>query len=336
MHSPLSPSLPQLTRRSALARALLLAPLAATTAGAWAAGAYPEERPIRMVVPWAPGGATDAIARLIAVPLGQALGQSVIVDNKPGAGGNIGTAQFVREKPDGYALIMATSSTHAVNPHLYARLPFDAAKDFTPVAFVASVPNVLVVRAASPYKTLADLLAAARAQPGKLSYGSAGNGSSQHLAGSMFARAAGLQLSHIPYKGSGPAASDLMAGHLDMMLDTGSLPHIQGGMLRALAVASPTRLPALPLVPTFAEAGLPGVQASAWYGVMAPAGLPQDIALRLNHEINRIVQQPAVARQLQELGAEARPGNPAQFQAFAANEARRYQAIVKESGASVD
>jgi len=326
--------LPLLSRRSALACALLAALAPALPAHA---ADYPSERPIRLVVPWAPGGATDAIARVLAVPLGQALGQSVIVDNRPGAGGNIGTGQFVREKADGYTLIMATSSTNAVNPHLYSKLPFDPAKDFTPVAFVASVPNVLVVRSASPYKTLAELLAAARAQPGKLSYGSAGNGSSQHLAGSMLVRATQLQMTHVPYKGSGPAASDLMAGHLDMMLDTGSLPHVQGGTLRALAVASKKRMAALPEVPTFEEAGVPGgIQASAWYGVMAPAGLPKDITQRLNREINKILQQPAVARHLQEFGAETNPGTPEQFQAFAASEVARYQAIVKDSGAKLE
>jgi len=317
-----------------LARACLAA--AGAVAGTVASAQSWPQQPIRLVVPWSPGGATDVIARTLAVPLAQSLGQPVVVDNRPGAGGNIGTAQAAREKPDGYTLIMVTSSTHAANPHLYAKLPFDPAKDFAPVAFVASVPNVLVVPAASPFKTVRDLLERARRQPGKVSYGSAGTGSSQHLAGSMFEHAAAIDLLHVPYKGSGPAATDLMAGHIDLMLDTGSLPHVQAGTLRALAVASKARLPMLPAVPTFAEAGVSGMEASAWYGVMAPAGLPKDVAARLNGEIDKLLRNPAVVKRLQEFGAEVGGGTPDDFGRFAASELKRYAEIVRRTGARLE
>ncbi|QIL80722.1 tripartite tricarboxylate transporter substrate binding protein [Diaphorobacter sp. HDW4A] len=324
------------SRRSLLA--LSSAPL---IAGALAfapqaqAGDYPD-KPIRLVVPWAPGGATDVIARVIGQRIGQELGQSVVVDNKPGAGGNIGTALFVREKADGYTLLMGTSSTNAVNPSLYARLPFDAKKDFAPVAFIATVPNILVVPASSSFKTYADVLKAAKEKPGKLTYGSAGNGSSQHLAGSMLMKATGLKMVHVPYKGSGPAASDLIAGHLDLMIDTGSMPHIKSGNLHALGVASQKRIPALPDVPTFAELGVPNFNASAWYGIMAPAGTPEPIITKLNVTINKILKEPAIIKRLHDFGAVVEGGSAPQFKDFALSEIDRYAKIVKESGATVE
>ncbi len=325
-----------LTRRAALALSMapVLGAALAFTPLAHAAD-YPE-KPIKLVVPWAPGGATDVIARVIGQRIGQELGQSVVVDNKPGAGGNIGTATFVREKADGYTLLMGTSSTNAVNPSLYSRLPFDAKKDFAPITLIATVPNILVVPAASPYKSLNDLLKAAKEQPGKLTYGSAGNGSSQHLAGSMLMKATGLKLIHVPYKGSGPAASDLMAGHLNVMLDTGSMPHIKSGTLRALAVASQKRLPALPDVPTFAELGIPNFNASAWYGIMAPAGTPEPIVDELNVTINKILKEPEVIKRLHDFGAVVEGGTPQEFKAFAVSEIDRYNKIVKDSGATIE
>jgi tripartite-type tricarboxylate transporter receptor subunit TctC len=296
---------------------------------------YPNQV-IRLIVPWPPGGATDAIGRLIAQSLTDRLGQMVIVENKPGAGGNIGTEQFVRTKPDGYTLLMATSSTNAANPHLYSRLGFNPAKDFAPVAFVASVPNILVVPANSPFTTAKELLASAKAKPGALNYASAGVGSSQHLAGAMLKSTGKIDILHVPYKGSGPAAADLIAGHVDMMLDTGSMSHIRGQKLRPLAVASKARLPMLPNVPTFDEVGVRGMYASAWYGVMALAGTPQPIIDRLNAEINKAVQEPKTKKMLLDLGAEIGTGTARQFADFVNTEITRYGDIVKMSGAKLE
>ena len=317
-------------------RALILAAFAAGVAPAVHAQTYPD-RPIKLVVPWPPGGATDSLGRLLAQRLSERLGQTVIVDNKPGAGGNIGTASFVREKADGYTLLMATSSTNAANPHLYSRLGFDAAKDFAPVAFVAEIPNILEVPKQSPFHSVADVIAAAKAEPGKLNYGSGGVGSSQHLAGSMFKHLKGADVMHIPYKGSGPAVSDLLAGQVDMMLDTGSLAQVQAGALRALAVASHQRLPALPNVPTFEEAGVPKMYASAWYGIVAPAGTPPDVVQRLNKEVNAVVASPDVKQRMENMGALVPAGqSPEEFGAFIQSEIKRYAEIVKISGAKME
>ena len=289
------------------------------------------------MVPWPPGGATDALGRMLAQRLTERLGQTVIVDNKAGAGGNIGTAAFVREKADGYTLLMATSSTNAANPHLYSRLGFDPAKDFAPVAFVAEIPNILEVPKQSNFRSLADLLAAAKAEPGKLNYGSGGVGSSQHLAGSMFKHLTGADVLHIPYKGSGPAVSDLMAGQVDMMLDTGSLSQVQAGALRALAVASASGCRPCPTCLTFAEAGVPGMYASAWYGIVAPAGTPEDVVRRLNQEVNAVVADPAMKQRMEGMGAIVPAGHDAgSVQHLHPVEINRYADIVKLSGAKME
>lgn len=299
----------------------------------WTASAqsYPD-KPIKLMVPWAPGGATDQIGRILAQGLSQSLGVPVVVENKGGAGGNIGTQAFVKEKADGYTLLLATSSTNAAGPHLYAKQGFDPAKDFTPVVLLCAIPNVMVVPPKSPWQTLKDIVDASRSNPGKFTYGSAGIGGSQHLAGAQFRTVAGLDIRHVPYKGSGPAAQDLMAGHLDMMIDTGSLGSIRGGLLRAVAVASEKRLAVLPNVPTFKEAGVPMV-ASAWYGLMLPAHAPADVVNRLNKEFNQLLQNTEIRSKLQDMGAEVAGGSAADFAKFALSEIKRYKGIVRDSGA---
>ena len=313
---------------AAAVTSLSLAPSLAT------AQSYPD-KPIRLVVPWPAGGATDQVARILSQPLSQALGVSVIVDNKGGAGGNIGTQAFVREKADGYTLILATSSTNAAGPHLFAKQGFDPIKDFTPVVLLCSIPNVMVVPAKSPWKNIKDILTAAKQKPSTYTYGSAGIGSSQHLAGAQFKSATGLDITHVPYKGSGPAAADLLAGHIDMMIDTGSIGNIKGGLLRPLAVASKTRLPALPDVPTFAEAGTP-MLASAWYGIMLPANAPAEVVARLNKELNTLLQNPDIRTRLQAIGAEVGGGSAESFTKFSVAEIKRYEQIVKQSGAPME
>ena len=311
--------------------AALVALTLASSAGTVMAQTYPDKA-IRLMVPWPAGGATDQLARILAQPLSQAMGVAVVVENRGGAGGNIGTQAFVREKADGYSIILATSSTNAAGPHLFAKQGFDPAKDFTPVVLLCSIPNVMVVPAKSPWRSIKDILAAAKQNPGKFTYGSAGIGSSQHLAGAQFKTAAGIDINHIPYKGSGPAASDLMAGHIDMMIDTGSLGSIKGGMLRALAVASKTRIPALPDVPTFAEAGTPMI-ASAWYGMMLPAGAAPGVVARLNKEFNTLLQNPDIRARLHSIGAEIEGGTAESFTRFSISEIKRYEQIVQQSGA---
>lgn len=313
-----------------------LAGAAAVAAGLLAAGpasaqAYPD-KPIRFIVPWPAGGATDQVARILSLPLSQALGVPVVVDNRAGAGGNIGTQVVAREKPDGYTMVLATSSTNAAGPHLYAKQGFDPAKDFTAVVQLCSIPNMMVVPAKSPWGSLRDVVDAARKSPGKYTYGSAGIGGSQHLAGAQFKTSANIDIRHVPYKGSGPAAQDLIAGHIDMMLDTGSLGSIRGGLLRPLAVASAKRLAVLPDVPTFAEAGTP-MLASAWYGIMLPAGAPAAIVARLNKEFNAILQKPEIRNKLQDMGAEIHGGSAEDFTRFSLAEIKRYEGIVRTSGA---
>lgn len=301
--------------------------LAATSSFA----AWPDGKTVKILVPWPAGGATDQIGRMLAEPLAKALGTTVIVDNKGGAGGIIGTQLFVREK-DVHTILLATSSTNAAAPHLYSKLGYDAVADFTPVVALAEIPNVMVVPAKSPFNTLADIVKAAKAAPGKYTYGSAGIGGSQHLAGAQFKTAAGIDIRHVPYKGSGPAAQDLIAGHIDMMIDTGSLGSIRGGLLKPLAVASAKRLPALPNVPTFAEAGTP-MLASAWYGLMLPAQAPADVVKRLNTEVNRILKSPEIHDKLVGMGAIPMGGTAEEFAKFSASEVKRYEGIVRDSGA---
>ena len=327
-------------KRTFLARSLAVATAGATLglAGVTAhAQAYPNQ-PVRMIVPFPPGGLTDAIARLVAQALGERLGQSVIVDNRAGASGNIGTALFARSKPDGYTLLLGSSTPNAANPNLYTQLGFDPHKDFAPIGLIASAPNVLLVPANSPYQTAAQLIAAAKAAPGKLTYGSAGSASSGHLAGATLSRVYGIDLLHIPYKGAGPALTDLMGGQqITMMLDPSALPHIRGGKLRALAVPSDKRLPALPDVPTFDEATAEkGMRASAWYGLMAPAGTPREIVVRLHAELTKVLADPDIRNKFVNYGADIGSGSSEDFGRFMESEITRYGEIIKFSGAKVE
>ena len=313
----------------------LAAALALGAHGLAQAQSFPT-KPIKIVVPWAPGGATDVIARVLGQKLGERLGQPVIVENKAGAGGNIGTAAFIREAADGHTLLMGTSSTNAINPSLYKDLPFDPVKDFTPIMLVATVPNVLVVPAQSKFNSVDELVKAAKAEPGKISYGSGGNGSSQHIAAAIFTKVSGSNLMHVPYKGSGPAAADLMAGHIALMFDTGSVGHIKGQKLKALAVASSQRVPALPDVKTFEDLGYKGVQAAAWYGFYAPAKTPANVADRLNKELNAVLQDAEVKKRLNDYGAIVNGGAREEFARFTSAEIERYRKIIQDAKIAIE
>ncbi len=323
-----------ITRRNTL---LLLAALAFSVPPASYANTEYPDKPIRLLVPWAPGGATDVIARLIGKQLTERLGQPVIIENKAGAGGNIGTSFFVREKADGYTLLMTTSSTHGINPHLYSKPGYDVNKDFANVAFVGSIPNVLEAPAKSQFETAQQLLEYARSNPGKLNYGSAGIGSSQHLAAAQLIHSAGIDITHIPYKGSGPAVADLLGSNLDFMLDTGSLNQVKGGALKALAVASKERLNGLPEVPTFDEIGLKGMYAAAWYGVATHADVPREIVEKLNQEINAVLKQPDLISRLEGMGVQVGPlRSPKELDAFVEAEGVRFKQLVELSGAKME
>jgi tripartite-type tricarboxylate transporter receptor subunit TctC len=299
--------------------------------------AYPT-KPIRLIVPFPPGGATDIIARAVAQKLSETWGQSIIVDNRPGAGGNIGTELVAKAAPDGYTLEMGTVGTHAINASLYAKIPFDNVKDFAPIILVAGVPNVLEVTPSLPVNSVQELIAYAKANPGKLNFASSGNGTSIHLSGELFKVMTGVQMTHVPYKGSAPALQDLIAGQVQLMFDNlpPSLPQIKAGKLRALAVTSATRAPALPDVPTVAESGLPGFEASSWFGLLAPAGTPPAIIAKINTEVATWLASPEGKEKLASIGANAAGGSPEDFARHIHAETTKWAKVVKESGAKVD
>ncbi len=298
---------------------------------------YPS-RPIRLVVPFPPGGTTDILARAVAQKLTEAWHQQVIVDNRPGAGGNIGSDLVAKAPPDGYTLEMGTVGTHAINPSLYARMPYDAQKDFTPVILVAGVPNVLEVNPSLPVHTVQELIAYAKANPGKLNFASSGNGTSIHLSGELFKAMTGVQMTHVPYKGSAPALADLAGGQVQLMFDNlpSSLGLIKGGKLRAIAVTSTTRSSALPDIPTIAESGLPGYEASSWFGVLAPAHTPPAIIDKLNAAIGAWLASPEAKEKLASQGAVAAGGTPRAFADYIAAETVKWAKVVKASGAHID
>lgn len=295
-------------------------------------------KPIRWIVPFPPGGAMDAIARTLGDKAGKTLKQSFVIENKPGAGGNIG-ADFVAKQPaDGYTM-MITSIGMATNKPLYGKLPYDPVKDFAPVSLLAVVPNVLVTNATQPnVKTVSDLIAAARKEPGKLTYASAGNGTSIHLAGELFTSLAKVEMLHIPYKGSGPAVSDLLGGQVNYMFDsiTSARPHIASGKLRALAVTTAKRSTSLPNVPTISEAGLPGYEVSPWFAVFMPAGTPKPIIDKLHTALMDAMKQPDVRARFESIGAETVGSTPEELSAHLARESDRWTKLINERGIKIE
>ncbi|HKC44636.1 MAG TPA: tripartite tricarboxylate transporter substrate binding protein [Burkholderiales bacterium] len=314
----------------------LLAVIAMVATGPALAQAWPN-KPIRLVVNFPPGGAADQIARSVGVPLGEALGQPIVIENRPGANGNIGADAVAKSPPDGYTLLMSSGGAFSVNPHLYTKLPFDPVKDLVPVAAAARILVFLVVRPDLPAKSVDEFVALARANPGKLTYGSPGSGSSPHIAGEMLKRAANIDIVHVPYKGAAPALTDLLGGQLDFMFDPGiGLPQVRAGKLRLLAVGSPKRSPLFPDTPTLAEAGMVGFDADSWFGFYAPAGVPADILARLNREINRALQTPAVRDRITGLGAEAVALSADEFAALQRADRERFGVVVREAGIKLD
>ena len=321
-----------LNRRSAL----LLSAALACAGSAWAQADWPS-KPVKIVVPFAPGGTTDLTARIVAEQLTQVFKQNFIVENKAGAGGNLGAAEVAKAAPDGYTFLMGTPGTQAINQFLYPKMPYDTAKDLVPVSFVVRVPNVLMVNPQLPAKDIKQLIALLKAQPGKLSYGTPGNGSTGHLSTELFKTQAGVFVTHIPYRGSGPMLQDLAAGQVQMSIDNmpSALPLIQAGKLVALGVTSAQPVPQLPGVPPLASV-LPGYEAEAWFVLVAPAGTPQPIIDKLSAEVDRILKKPEVAERFAKLGATPVGGTPKQLGDFIAAETRKWQQVVKASGAKVD
>jgi len=295
-------------------------------------GAYPD-KPIRIIVAYTPAGATDILARAVGQKMSEAWGQPVIVENRPGANGNIGTEVAARATPDGYTLLMVTAGSHGVNPSLYRKLTWDAVKDFTPISLVAMVPNIMVVNTNVPVKTVKELVAYLKASPGKFSYGSPGLGSTAHMSMELFKSMTGTDIVHIPYKGSAGVLQDLIAGQIIVTIDNMPpyLPQVKAGRIRALAVSPAKRSPALPDVPTIAEAGVAGYDAAAWFGLVAPAGTPKAIVDKLAAETQKILKQPDVAERLAGLGAEPVGSSPAEFGAFMKLEIGKWAKVIKDA-----
>ena len=327
----------QETMRNATCRTALAVLLLGITAATFPAFAQFPDKPIRLVVPFPPGGPTDIVARPLAQLLGDALKQPVVIENKGGAGGSIAADSVAKSPPDGYTLIMATVGTHAINAALYRKLPYDPVKDFTPIALVASAPVAVVVNPATPIGSVRDLIAQAKANPGKVSFGSAGNGTPGHLTGEMFSTAAGVKLQHVPYKGSAPALTDLLGNQIPLMFDPvqSVLQNVKAGKLRALAISGKTRSPVLPDVPTLDEAGVRGFETTAWWAVFAPANIPADVASTLRTEIEKAVRSDTFREKLGSIGVQpsAEPGTLAAFQR---SEVAKWGKAVRDSGAVQD
>lgn len=325
-----------LTRRDFLG-ATAAGLVVAGTGGATAAqSAYPA-KPIRLIVPYPPGGSTDIAARVVGEQISQSLDQRFVVDNRPGAGGNIGMQLAATSDPDGYTVVVGTTA-HAINMTLFKDLSYDTVKDFEPIALLTEVPLMLVVNPSVKAQTVAELIALAKREPGSLDVASSGNGQSTHLAAELFNAMAGVKMTHIPYKGSAPAITDVVAGHVQLMFDTvmSALPHVQAGKLRALAVTSAKRAPVVPDVLTIAEAALPGYEAIAWNGLFAPKGTPRTIIDQLNAETVKAVRSDSVIKQFASMGATARPTTPDEFASYVRNEVTKWAKVVNESGAKIE
>ncbi|HZY19873.1 MAG TPA: tripartite tricarboxylate transporter substrate binding protein [Ramlibacter sp.] len=323
------------TRRAVVGAIAAAAALAALPAAAQPA--FPSKA-ITIVVPFAAGGTTDILARVVGQALGAELGQSVVIDNRAGAGGNIGAQLAAKAPADGHTLFMGTVGTHAINQSLYKKLPYDPIEDFAPLTRVAMVPNLLVANPTKPFKTVKELIAHAKSHPGQVNFGSSGSGSSIHLSGELFNAMAKVNMVHVPYKGSAPAVTDLIGGQIDVMFDNmpSAIQHVRSGRLRPLAVTTAKRSPELPDVPTIAEAGVPGYEATSWFGMFAPADTPAPVIARLNSALVKVLAQPEVRKKLAEQGAEPVSERPEQFAAFIRKETAKWSQVVKASGASAD
>jgi tripartite-type tricarboxylate transporter receptor subunit TctC len=317
-------------------RSLLIA-----AAGTFALGASAQTfpaKPIRVFVPFPPGGGTDVIAREVTNRLTATLGWNFVIENKPGAGGNFGVDAAAKSPADGYTLALGQSSNLSVNPTLYSKMPYDSVKDLAPISLVASAPLVFVVAADSPYKTLADLVAASKAKPGALNFASPGNGTVTHLTGELFQKTAGVKFTHVPYKGASQALTDLIGGQVQLYASSVPtlLGQIKNGKIRPIAVTSAQRVKDLPQVPTIAESGFKGFEAVTWFGFVGPAGIPQPVVAKLNTEINKALQSPELNQRLSEQGATVMGGSPEQFAALIKSDIARWAPIIKESGAKLD
>jgi len=326
---------PTASRRRLLALATAL--VCSTALPSHAQPAPWPSRPVKLVVGYAAGGATDVIARLVAIRLGEQLSQPVLVDNRTGANSNVGAEAVARAPADGYTLYVYTIA-NTINASLYARLGYDPIKDFEPIGLIAKIPNILVVDPKLPVKSVADYVRFAREQPDGITFASSGSGSSIHLSGEMFKMKAGLKMLHVPYRGSAPAITDLLGGQVQSMFDNApsALPHVQGGRLRAIAITGPRRSPLLPDVPTVAESGYPGFDVQSWFGLAAPAGTPRAVIDRLNAALGKVLAAPEVRQRLQDMAATPEAGTPEQMRAFAAAEIKRWRDVVKASGATAE
>lgn len=321
----------KITLKSLFKSALLATAVLGTSVSA--ATDYPT-KPIRLVVPFSAGGTSDFLARTVAEKLGENLDTTVIVDNRPGAGGNIGSNIVAKADPDGYTLVLGTVGTHSINDSVYKEMPYDAVKDFAPISLIAAVPNILVANPSVKANSVQELIALAKSNPGAITFASSGNGSSIHLSGEMFKSLAGVDMLHVPYKGSGPAVIDLLGGQVDIMFDNmpSALPHVREGKLKALAVTPSERSQAAPELPTIAEAGVEGYSAAAWFGLLAPAGTPQDVVNKLNAEMVKILAMPDVKERLAGQGAEAVSNSPEEFAEYIKAEQKKWADVVKASG----